>query len=68
MDKDRIEGTVKEGAGKAKEAWGDMTNDTSTQVSGERDQAEGKLQQEWGKTKDTARDVMDNDGDADDNV
>jgi uncharacterized protein YjbJ (UPF0337 family) len=65
MDSDRIEGTVKEGAGKVKEEWGDATDDTSTEVEGKREQAEGEIQQRWGEAKDAARDAMD---DADDNA
>lgn len=63
MDKDRVEGPIKEGVGKAKEAWGDLTDNPETEMEGKRDQAEGKLQESWGKVKDTARDVID---DADD--
>jgi uncharacterized protein YjbJ (UPF0337 family) len=65
MDSDRIEGTVKEGAGKVKEEWGDATDDTSTELEGKREQAEGEVQQRWGEAKDAARDAMD---DADDNA
>jgi uncharacterized protein YjbJ (UPF0337 family) len=65
MDSDRIEGTIKEGAGKVKEEWGDATDDTSTELEGKREQAEGEVQQRWGEAKDAARDVVD---DADDNA
>jgi uncharacterized protein YjbJ (UPF0337 family) len=65
MDSDRIEGTVKEGAGKVKEEWGDATDDTSTELEGKREQAEGEVQQRWGEAKDAVRDVVD---DADDNA
>jgi uncharacterized protein YjbJ (UPF0337 family) len=63
MDKDRIEGGVKEGVGKAKEGWGDLTDDASTEAEGHKDQAEGELQQGWGETKDAARDMADDDED-----
>ena len=63
MDSDRIEGSVKEGAGKVKEEWGDATDDTSTELEGKREQAEGDLQQKWGETKDAARDIADGDDD-----
>jgi uncharacterized protein YjbJ (UPF0337 family) len=61
MDKDRIEGGIKKGVGKAKEGWGDATDDPSTEAEGKKDQAEGELQQDWGKIKDKARDLADHD-------
>jgi uncharacterized protein YjbJ (UPF0337 family) len=63
MDKDRIEGNVKEGMGKVQEAWGDATNDPETQAEGEQKQAEGNLQEGWGKVKDAGRDMLDDDND-----
>lgn len=59
MDSDRIEGGIKEGAGKVKEAWGDATDDRSTEWEGKKDQAEGNLQQGWGEAKDAVRDAGD---------
>lgn len=58
MDKDRIEGPIKEGAGKVKEEWGDATDDASTETEGRGDQLEGDLQNTWGETKDKARDAI----------
>lgn len=58
MDKDRIEGPIKEGAGKVEEKWGQVTNDPKTEAEGEGRQAEGKIQEGWGKTKDAVRDVV----------
>ena len=43
MDKDRIEGPVKEGAGKVEEAWGHATKDPEAEAKGESRQAEGKV-------------------------
>jgi uncharacterized protein YjbJ (UPF0337 family) len=60
MDKDRVEGNVKEGLGKAKEEWGDLTDNPETEIEGKRDQAEGELQERWGETKDKARDTVEN--------
>jgi uncharacterized protein YjbJ (UPF0337 family) len=59
MDKDRVEGGVKEGAGKAKEAWGRVTGDRETQEEGRDEQAEGNLQQGLGHAKDAVRKVID---------
>ena len=61
MDSDRIEGPLKEAAGKVKEEWGDVTDDASTEAEGKVDQAEGKVQNEWGEVKDTVRDVTEED-------
>lgn len=59
MDQDRVEGTLKEGAGKVKEEWGDATDDASTELGGKKDQLEGEAQQKWGETKDAVRDATD---------
>jgi uncharacterized protein YjbJ (UPF0337 family) len=59
VDRDRVEGPLKEGGGKVKEGWGDVTNDPETEAEGEADQAEGKLQNTWGETKDKVRDAFD---------
>jgi uncharacterized protein YjbJ (UPF0337 family) len=61
MDSDRVEGPLKEAGGKAKEAWGDVTDDPETEAEGQADQVEGNVQNEWGEAKDTARDVLDDD-------
>lgn len=59
MDKDRIEGGLKEAGGKVKEAWGDATDNPSTESEGKMDQAGGNLQQGWGEAKDDVRDALD---------
>jgi uncharacterized protein YjbJ (UPF0337 family) len=61
VDRDRVEGPVKEAGGKVKEEWGDLTDDASTEAEGQSEQVEGKLQNEWGEAKDTARDIVDDD-------
>ena len=61
MDKDRIEGNVKQGWGKAEEAFGDATDNPETEAEGQQDQAEGSLQEGWGKVKDAGRDLVDDD-------
>ena len=63
MDKDRIEGGAKEGAGKVKEEWGDAIGDRSTELGGKEEQVEGNIQQGWGEAKDAVRDATDDDGD-----
>jgi uncharacterized protein YjbJ (UPF0337 family) len=59
MDSDRIEGPLKEGAGKVKEEWGDLTDDKRTEAEGQAQQVEGDVQNEWGEAKDGARDTVD---------
>jgi uncharacterized protein YjbJ (UPF0337 family) len=63
MDKDRIEGGVKEGAGKVKEEIGDAIDDRSTEMGGKQEQVEGNIQQGWGEAKDAVRDATDDDDD-----
>jgi uncharacterized protein YjbJ (UPF0337 family) len=63
MDSDRIEGPIKEGTGKVKEEWGDLTDDAQTEAEGKAQQVEGNLQNEWGEAKDEARDTLDDDDD-----
>lgn len=55
MDKDRIEGPVKEGMGKLQEGWGHATGQADEEMKGREKQAEGKLQEGWGEAKDSAR-------------
>ena len=61
MDTDRIEGPLKEAGGKAKEEWGDLTDDPATEAEGKMDQAKGKVQNEWGEVKDDVRDATEDD-------
>jgi uncharacterized protein YjbJ (UPF0337 family) len=63
MDSDRIEGGVKQGVGKAKEEWGDVTDDPGTEADGKGEQIEGNIQQGWGEAKDAVRDATDEDDD-----
>lgn len=61
MDSDRIEGGVKEGMGKAKEEWGDLTDDPGTEAEGKAEKIEGDVQENWGEAKDDVRDAVDDD-------
>lgn len=61
MDSDRVKGPIKEAGGKAKEEWGDLTDDAKTETEGKVQQGEGKLQNKWGEAKDSARDTLDSD-------
>ena len=59
MNWDRIEGNWKQFTGKAKEKWGQLTDDDLTKINGQRDQLEGILQQRYGYAKDKAKDEVD---------
>lgn len=55
MDKDRVEGKVKDIAGRAQRQVGEWTGDRESQAKGAVKQAEGKVQNAWGKAKDAVR-------------
>jgi uncharacterized protein YjbJ (UPF0337 family) len=55
MNKDRVEGKVKDVAGRAERQVGEWTGDTEAQVKGAAKQAEGKVQNAWGKAKDAVK-------------
>jgi uncharacterized protein YjbJ (UPF0337 family) len=59
MDKDRVEGKLKDAAGRVQRQVGEWTNDEEAQSKGTAKQVEGKVQNAWGKVKDAARDVAD---------
>jgi uncharacterized protein YjbJ (UPF0337 family) len=61
---DRIQGTIDETKGKAKQAWGDATDNPQTQAEGMADEAKGKAEKAWGNIKDAASDVADDLSDA----
>ena len=55
MDKDRVEGKIKDVAGRVERQVGEWTGDPEKQVHGAAKQAEGKVQNTWGKVKDAAK-------------
>jgi uncharacterized protein YjbJ (UPF0337 family) len=55
MDKDRVEGKVKDVEGRVERQVGEWTGDTEKQAHGAAKQAEGKVQNTWGKVKDAAK-------------
>jgi uncharacterized protein YjbJ (UPF0337 family) len=52
MDKLEFKGTWNEVKGKAKQAYGDLTDDDLAYEEGKGDETVGKLQQKLGKTRD----------------
>jgi len=57
MDKNRIKGKVKDVAGRIERQTGEWTGDKKKQARGAAMQAEGKVQNAWGKAKDAGRDA-----------
>jgi uncharacterized protein YjbJ (UPF0337 family) len=57
MDKDRVEGKLKDVAGRVERQVGEWTGDSEQQAKGAAKQVEGKVQNAWGKAKDAAKDV-----------
>jgi len=55
MDKNRIEGKVKEMKGKAERKIGELTGDKKIEMEGMKDQIKGKVQHAVGKAKDSSR-------------
>ena len=59
MNKDRVEGKVKDVAGRVERQAGEWTDDPKLQVKGAAKQAEGKVQSAVGKVKDAAKKTAD---------
>jgi uncharacterized protein YjbJ (UPF0337 family) len=57
MDKDRIEGALKQAAGSIKEGVGKLTGDAKIQAEGTAEKTEGKVQNSVGGLKDSVRDA-----------
>jgi uncharacterized protein YjbJ (UPF0337 family) len=55
MNKDRVEGKVKDIAGRVERQAGEWTGDTNAQVKGAAKQAEGKVQNAYGQAKDVVK-------------
>jgi uncharacterized protein YjbJ (UPF0337 family) len=51
MNKDRIQGKLKDVAGRIERQTGEWTGDPKKQVEGAAKQVEGKVQNAWGKAK-----------------
>ena len=59
MDKDRVEGKMKDVKGRIKRQVGEWTGDAKTEAQGTAEQAKGKIQNAWGKVKDAGREALD---------
>jgi uncharacterized protein YjbJ (UPF0337 family) len=60
MNWEIVKGNWNQWKGKAKEAWGDLTDDDLDMVEGERDQLVGRLQERYGWAKEDAEREIDN--------
>ncbi len=58
MDKDRVEGVLKQGAGSIKEGVGKLTGDAKIEAEGTAEKTEGKVQNSVGGAKDAIRDAV----------
>lgn len=54
MNWERIEGNWKQIKGKVKEQWGRLTDDDLDVIAGKRDQLVGRIQEQYGITKEEA--------------
>lgn len=57
VDENRIEGTLKDAAGKVQEAAGNIFGDTETEYRGKANQFAGEAQANYGEALDTVRDL-----------
>ena len=55
----KADGMLDEAKGKAKQAWGDLTDDASTHAEGQADEAKGKLKQAAGDARKALDDLID---------
>jgi uncharacterized protein YjbJ (UPF0337 family) len=61
IDKDRIEGSVEEAKGKAKEVAGKATGDQKLEAEGKTQKIAGKAQNAFGSAKDAVKEAVDKD-------
>lgn len=59
MNWDIIEGKWDQLKGRAKEQWGELTDDDLDVAAGKRDRLAGKIQERYGKTRDEAEKEVD---------
>lgn len=59
MNKDQVEGKVKDVTGRIERQAGEWTGDKEKQVHGALKQVEGKMQNAWGDAKDAGKKAID---------
>jgi uncharacterized protein YjbJ (UPF0337 family) len=62
MNKDQVEGKVKDVAGRVQRQAGEWTGDNEKQVRGAAKQVEGKMQNAWGNVKEAGKKAVDKAG------
>lgn len=62
MNKDELKGKAKDVKGQAKEGAGDITGNERLQSEGAADQAEGQIQETWGRGKRKAGETVEDIG------
>jgi uncharacterized protein YjbJ (UPF0337 family) len=60
MNKDRVEGKMKDVGGRVERQVGEWTGDADKQARGAMTQAEGKVQNAWGRAKDAGKKAAEN--------
>jgi uncharacterized protein YjbJ (UPF0337 family) len=55
MNKDQVEGKIRDAVGRIERQAGEWTGDSEKQVHGALKQAEGKVQNAWGNAKDAGK-------------
>jgi uncharacterized protein YjbJ (UPF0337 family) len=55
MNWDQVKGNWKQFQGNVKKQWGKLTDDDITQIDGNRDVLEGRIQERYGYSKEEAR-------------
>jgi uncharacterized protein YjbJ (UPF0337 family) len=58
MDKDRVQGVIKQVTGGIKEVAGKLLGDSKTEAEGRAEKASGKIQNAIGGAKDAVRDAL----------
>ena len=59
MNRDELEGKTEKVKGRAKQAWGDATNDERIRDEGVTDEAAGNVQEGFGKTRRKVGETLD---------
>jgi uncharacterized protein YjbJ (UPF0337 family) len=59
MNEDTLKGQWKQMRGKAREWWGELTDDDLDVINGQREQLIGKLQERYGYSRDRAAQEVD---------
>lgn len=60
MNKDQVEGKLKDVSGRVERQVGEWTDDKEAQAKGTMKQAEGKVQNAWGDAKEAGKKAVDN--------